>query len=65
MAAHTLRPAASGRRAGFDQQQHEPADARRAVCGAPIREQRYDRPDWPHCLDCIDQAGMVVAGPRR
>lgn len=61
-ATHTIR-VATGRRSGFDGQQHEPADARTAVCGAEIREQRYDRPDWPRCVDCVDAAGVTVAAP--
>jgi len=59
----TLRPAATGWRSGFDQQQHWPADARTAVCGEQIREQRYDRPDWPRCLECIDTAGISMPAP--
>lgn len=51
-ATATLRPAATGWRSGFDGQRHRPADARRAVCGEPIREQRWDRPDWKRCLAC-------------
>lgn len=56
----TLRPAAAGLRSGFDQQQHRPADARTALCGEQVREQRYDRPDWPRCIECIAVAGINV-----
>lgn len=59
----TLKPAASGLRSGFDHQQHEPATPLKATCGQPIREQRYDRPDWPRCMDCIDVSGITVAAP--
>jgi hypothetical protein len=50
----TQRPAVTDWRSGVedDRQQHRPRDVRRAMCGAPIREARYDRPDWPRCLDC-------------
>jgi hypothetical protein len=59
----TLRPSATGWRSGHDLQQHAPGDARRAVCGAPIREPRYDRPDWPRCIECVDLVGIQVPAP--
>lgn len=62
-ATATLRPAATGWRSGFDAQQHAPADARTAVCGEQVRDRRWDRPDWPRCLECVATAGIVVDGP--
>jgi hypothetical protein len=61
MGGHTLRLAPNDLRSGFDHQQHVPsARPGLAVCGQAIKpEARYNRPDWPRCLDC----GMVVAPP--
>lgn len=62
-ASATLRPPAAGLRSGFDHQQHQPATPLKAACGEPIREQRYDRPDFPKCLECVRLA-VAPSGPR-
>jgi hypothetical protein len=59
----TLRPAATGWRSGFDHQQHAPADASDRGLRRADPEQRYDRPDFPRCIECIATAGIVVAAP--
>jgi len=53
MGSHTLRIAAPGWRSGYDNQQHAAVDPRKAACGEPVREQRYDRPDFPKCQACL------------
>jgi hypothetical protein len=61
--SHTIHVAAPGWRSGFDNQQHAAVDPRKAACGEPVREQRYDRPDWPRCLDCVEIEGITVPAP--
>jgi hypothetical protein len=50
-------------RSGYDNHQHAAPDPRTASCGEPVRDQRYDRPDWPRCLECIAIEGIVVPAP--